>query len=280
GWSCTATAGATTTRRWCAASGALDGMSFMFMGHQKGRNTKENIYRNFGMPTPNGYRKALRMMRHADHHGLPIITFVDTPGAYAGVTAEELGQGEAIAHNLREMFGLKVPSVSVVIGEGGSGGALAIGCCNKMLMLENAVYFVCQACAAILWKTAAAAPKATEALRITADQLQQLGVVDEIIQEPLGGAHNDHMATSMAIKASIMAHMKDLVQKDEQRIICERGEQVPADGWLHCCRPRWTLPSSALSRSATRPAGQSIPASPSRSASLPATGSQPLAAPT
>ncbi|CAI6004595.1 unnamed protein product [Closterium sp. NIES-65] len=280
---------------------------FMFMGHQKGRNTKENIYRNFGMPTPNGYRKALRMMRHADHHGLPIITFVDTPGAYAGVTAEELGQGEAIAHNLREMFGLegeaiahnlremfglKVPSVSVVIGEGGSGGALAIGCCNKMLMLENAVYFVAspEACAAILWKTAAAAPKATEALRITADQLQQLGVVDEIIQEPLGGAHNDHMATSMAIKASIMAHMKvgggrreremlDLVQKDEQRIICERVNKFRQMGGF-TVPPKVDPAKQRALKKRDRPAGQSIPASPSRSASLPATGSQPLAAPT
>ncbi|CAI5462736.1 unnamed protein product, partial [Closterium sp. Yama58-4] len=259
--------------------GRMDGMSFMFMGHQKGRNTKENIYRNFGMPTPNGYRKALRMMRHADHHGLPIITFVDTPGAYAGVTAEELGQGEAIAHNLREMFGLKVPSVSVVIGEGGSGGALAIGCCNKMLMLENAVYFVAspEACAAILWKTAAAAPKATEALRITADQLQKLGVVDEIIQEPLGGAHNDHMATSMAIKASIMAHMKDLVQKDEQRIICERVNKFRQMGGF-TVPPKVDPAKQRALKKRDRPAGQSISASPSNR-SLPASGSQPVAAP-
>ncbi|CAI7764820.1 unnamed protein product [Closterium sp. NIES-54] len=262
--------------------GRMDGMSFMFMGHQKGRNTKENIYRNFGMPTPNGYRKALRMMRHADHHGLPIITFVDTPGAYAGVTAEELGQGEAIAHNLREMFGLKVPSVSVVIGEGGSGGALAIGCCNKMLMLENAVYFVAspEACAAILWKTAAAAPKATEALRITADQLQQLGVVDEIIPEPLGGAHNDHMATSMAIKSAIMAHMKDLVAKDEQRIICERVGKFRQMGGF-TVPPKVDPAKQRALKKRDRPAGQSVPASPSpsRSASLPSWGSQPPAAP-
>ncbi|CAI5511811.1 unnamed protein product [Closterium sp. Naga37s-1] len=262
--------------------GRMDGMSFMFMGHQKGRNTKENIYRNFGMPTPNGYRKALRMMRHADHHGLPIITFVDTPGAYAGVSAEELGQGEAIAHNLREMFGLKVPSVSVVIGEGGSGGALAIGCCNKMLMLENAVYFVAspEACAAILWKTAAAAPKATEALRITADQLQQLGVVDEIIPEPLGGAHNDHMATSMAIKSAVMAHMKDLVAKDEQRIICERVGKFRQMGGF-TVPPKVDPAKQRALKKRDRPAGQSVPASPSpsRSASLPSWGSQPPAAP-
>eukprot|EP00475_Leptophrys_vorax_P036049 TRINITY_DN6022_c0_g1_i1.p1 TRINITY_DN6022_c0_g1~~TRINITY_DN6022_c0_g1_i1.p1 ORF type:complete len:465 (-),score=33.36 TRINITY_DN6022_c0_g1_i1:152-1546(-) len=207
--------------------GRMDGMSFMFMGHQKGRNTKENIHRNFGMPTPNGYRKALRMMRHANHHGLPIISFVDTPGAYAGVTAEELGQGEAIAHNLREMFGLTVPSISIVIGEGGSGGALAIGCCNKMLMLENAVYFVAspEACAAILWKTSAAAPKATEALRITATELQKLNVVDEVVPEPLGGGHNDPLQSSLAIKSAIMANMKELLKMDGQQIISQRVEK-------------------------------------------------------
>mmetsp|Transcript_22619 Transcript_22619/g.70223 ORF Transcript_22619/g.70223 Transcript_22619/m.70223 type:complete len:358 (-) Transcript_22619:33-1106(-) len=135
--------------------GSIDGVSFMFMGHQKGRNTKENIHRNFGMPTPNGYRKALRFMRHADKFGMPIIAFIDTPGAYAGRSAEELGQGEAIAKNLWEMFGIRVPIISVVIGEGGSGGALAIGCSDKSLIMENAVYYVAspEACAAILWKS-------------------------------------------------------------------------------------------------------------------------------
>ncbi|MBA0580744.1 hypothetical protein Gorai_022950 [Gossypium raimondii] len=141
--------------------GTIDGRRYMFIGQQKGRNTKENIQRNFGMPTPHGYRKALRMMYYADHHGFPIVTFIDTPGAYADLKSEELGQGEAIAHNLRTMFGLKVPIVSIVIGEGGSGGALAIGCANKLLMLENAVFYVAspEACAAILWKSAKASPK-------------------------------------------------------------------------------------------------------------------------
>jgi acetyl-CoA carboxylase carboxyl transferase subunit alpha len=164
--------------------GSIDGMSFVFIGQQKGRNTKENIHRNFAMPMPNGYRKALRFMRHAEKFGFPVLTFIDTPGAYAGVKAEELGQGEAIAFNLREMFGIKVPIIATVIGEGGSGGALAIGCGNKMLMLENAVYYVAspEACAAILWKTAAAAPKAAEALLITTHELQKWGVVDDIIQ--------------------------------------------------------------------------------------------------
>ncbi|KAG0584737.1 hypothetical protein M758_3G232200 [Ceratodon purpureus] len=163
--------------------GSMDGMGFVFIGQQKGRNTKENIHRNFAMPMPNGYRKALRFMRHAEKFGFPVLTFIDTPGAYAGVKAEELGQGEAIAFNLREMFGINVPIIATVIGEGGSGGALAIGCGNKMLMLENAVYYVAspEACAAILWKTSAAAPKAAEALRITAQELHKLGVVDDII---------------------------------------------------------------------------------------------------
>ncbi|KAH9550655.1 hypothetical protein CY35_10G082700 [Sphagnum magellanicum] len=204
--------------------GKMDDMSFMFIGHQKGRNTKENIYCNFAMPTPNGYRKALRMMRHADHHGFPILTFIDTPGAYAGIKAEELGQGEAIAFNLREMFGLSVPIITTVIGEGGSGGALAIGCCDKMLMLENAVYYVAspEACAAILWKTAAAAPLATEALRITGAELQKLDVVDEVIPEPLGGAHSDPLQTSKNIKAAIMKHMHKLLKLEPETLMKQR----------------------------------------------------------
>lgn len=204
--------------------GKMDGMSFMFVGHQKGRNTKENIYRNFAMPTPNGYRKALRMMQHAEHHGFPILTFVDTPGAYAGIQAEERGQGEAIAKNLREMFGLKVPIITTVIGEGGSGGALAIGCCDKMLMLENAVYYVAspEACAAILWKTAAAAPKATEALRITAHELMKLDVVDEVITEPIGGAHSDPFTTSMNMKEAIIKHMRELLKLQPERLLAQR----------------------------------------------------------
>eukprot|EP00270_Netrium_digitus_P013784 TRINITY_DN4618_c2_g1_i2.p1 TRINITY_DN4618_c2_g1~~TRINITY_DN4618_c2_g1_i2.p1 ORF type:complete len:500 (-),score=138.89 TRINITY_DN4618_c2_g1_i2:344-1843(-) len=204
--------------------GRINGMSCMLMGHQKGRNTKENIYRNFGMPAPSGYRKALRLMRHADKFGFPIITFIDTPGAYAGVEAEETGQGEAIAMNLREMFGLRVPTISIVIGEGGSGGALAIGCCNRMLMLENSVYYVAspEACAAILWKTASAAPKATEALRITATELQALNVVDDVIQEPLGGAHADPLRTSLYIKDAVTKHLLELLKLDEEELLQQR----------------------------------------------------------
>eukprot|EP00250_Pteridium_aquilinum_P009006 c18378_g1_i1 orf=410-1858(+) len=204
--------------------GKMDGMSFMFVGQQKGRNTKENIHRNFAMPTPNGYRKALRMMQHAECHGFPILTFVDTPGAYAGIQAEERGQGEAIAKNLREMFGLKVPIITTVIGEGGSGGALAIGCCDKMLMLENSVYYVAspEACAAILWKTAAAAPQATEALKITAQELVKLDVVDEIIPEPLGGAHSDPLTASMNLKEAILKHMHDLLKMETDALLTHR----------------------------------------------------------
>ena len=185
---------------------SMDGVSFMFIGHQKGRNTKENIYRNFGMPQPNGYRKALRFMRHADHFGFPIVTFVDTPGAFAGRAAEESGQGEAIAVNLREMFGFRVPILSVVIGEGGSGGALAIGCANHNLILEHSVYYVAspEACAAILWKSRDKAGTATEALRITSGELVKFGVMDEIVPEPLGAAHADPMAAFPAIKKAIL----------------------------------------------------------------------------
>ncbi|XP_020687131.1 acetyl-coenzyme A carboxylase carboxyl transferase subunit alpha, chloroplastic [Dendrobium catenatum] len=204
--------------------GSIDGKTYMFIGHQKGRNTKENINRNFGMPTPHGYRKALRMMRYADHHGFPIITFIDTPGAFADLKSEELGQGEAIAHNLRDMFGLKVPIVTVVIGEGGSGGALAIGCANKLFMLENAVFYVAspEACAAILWKTSQAAPKAAEKLKITATELCKLKIADGIIPEPLGGAHTDPTWTSQQIKVAVTRAMKELTEMDTDTLLGHR----------------------------------------------------------
>ncbi|XP_004514537.1 acetyl-coenzyme A carboxylase carboxyl transferase subunit alpha, chloroplastic [Cicer arietinum] len=204
--------------------GTIDGRSYMFIGHQKGRNTKENIQRNFGMPTPHGYRKALRLMQYADHHGFPIVTFIDTPGAYADLKSEELGQGEAIAYNLRAMFGLKVPIVSIVIGEGGSGGALAIGCGNKLLMLENAVFYVAspEACAAILWKSSKAAPKAAEKLKITAPELCKLEVADGIIPEPLGGAHADPSWTSQQIKIAINEAMDELTKMNTEDLLKDR----------------------------------------------------------
>ncbi|KAK6125955.1 hypothetical protein DH2020_040263 [Rehmannia glutinosa] len=207
--------------------GTINGRSYMFMGHQKGRNTKENIQRNFGMPTPHGYRKALRMMYYADHHGFPIVTFIDTPGAYADLKSEELGQGEAIAQNLRTMFGLKVPIVSIVMGEGGSGGALAIGCANKLLMLENAVFYVAspEACAAILWKTAKASPKAAEKLKITATELTKLQIADGVIPEPLGGAHADSYWTSQQIKTAIVESMDELAKMDTETLLKHRAQK-------------------------------------------------------
>jgi len=204
--------------------GSIDGHTFMFIGQQKGRNTKENIHRNFGMPTPNGYRKALRFMRHADKFGIPIITFVDTPGAYAGKKAEELGQGEAIALNLREMFGFRVPILSVVIGEGGSGGALAIGCANKMLIMEHAVYYVAspEACAAILWKSRDKAGEATEALRITSKDLTDLGIMDEVIPEPLGAAHSDPVGAFMMLKQALLHSWDEFKDKTEEEVRLQR----------------------------------------------------------
>ncbi|XP_065021519.1 acetyl-coenzyme A carboxylase carboxyl transferase subunit alpha, chloroplastic-like [Musa acuminata AAA Group] len=204
--------------------GSIDGKTYAFVGHQKGRNTKENIHRNFGMPTPHGYRKALRMMRYADHHGFPIITFIDTPGAFADLKSEELGQGEAIAVNLRTMFDLKVPIVTIVIGEGGSGGALAIGCANKMYMLENSVFYVAspEACAAILWKSSQEAPEAAEQLKITSTELCKLKIADGIIPEPLGGAHTDPTWTSQQIKVKLVKAMQELAAMDKETLLSHR----------------------------------------------------------
>lgn len=184
----------------------------MVIGTQKGRDTKENILRNFGSAHPEGYRKALRLMRLADKFGLPIITLIDTAGAYPGVGAEERHIAEAIAVNLREMMLLEVPIIAAVIGEGGSGGALGIGVADRVLILENAYYSVIspEGCAAILWKDRAAAAKAAEALKITAKDLYALGLVDEIVAEPLGGAHNDPAATGAALQTQLLKHLAEL----------------------------------------------------------------------
>ncbi|MBC8002375.1 MAG: acetyl-CoA carboxylase carboxyltransferase subunit alpha [Opitutaceae bacterium] len=190
----------------------LDGDRVMIVGTQKGRDTKENIRRNFGSAHPEGYRKALRLMRMADKFGLPIITLIDTAGAYPGIGAEERHIAEAIAVNLREMMLFDVPIVAVVIGEGGSGGALGIGVADQVLILENAYYSVIspEGCAAILWKDRAAAPKAAEALKITARDLLELKLVDEIVPEPLGGAHNDLKETAANLKESLIRNLADL----------------------------------------------------------------------
>jgi len=190
----------------------LGDQKVMVLGTQKGRETKENILRNFGSAHPEGYRKALRLMRMADKFGLPIMTLIDTAGAYPGIGAEERHIAEAIAVNLREMMLLEVPIVAAVIGEGGSGGALGIGVADRVLILENAYYSVIspEGCAAILWKDRAAAAKAAEALKITARDLRELGLVDEIIPEPLGGAHNDPPATAHTLKQHLLKHLKQL----------------------------------------------------------------------
>jgi acetyl-CoA carboxylase carboxyl transferase subunit alpha len=191
----------------------LDGMAVMMLGHQKGRDTKDNVARNFGMAAPSGYRKAMRLMEHANRFGMPILTFIDTPGAWPGLEGEELGQGEAIAYNLREMFLLEVPIICTVIGEGGSGGALGIGVGDRLLMLEHSVYTVAtpEACAAILWKDAKKAPQAAEALRITAQDLKQLGILDHILPEPWGGAHANSIKAAETLRQSLIANLKELL---------------------------------------------------------------------
>ncbi|MGL5034161.1 MAG: acetyl-CoA carboxylase carboxyl transferase subunit alpha [Microcystaceae cyanobacterium] len=192
----------------------LDGRPVVIMGHQKGRDTKDNVARNFGMPAPNGYRKALRLMQHAEKFGMPIITFIDTPGAWAGIDAEKLGQGEAIAYNLRQMFSFEVPIICTVIGEGGSGGALGIGVGDRVMMLENAVYTVAtpEACAAILWKDAKKSDKAAIALKITSTDLKKLGIIDEIVPEPSGAAHSNPLSASVLLKKAILENLDRLSQ--------------------------------------------------------------------
>ncbi|MBI3560472.1 MAG: acetyl-CoA carboxylase carboxyl transferase subunit alpha [Gammaproteobacteria bacterium] len=184
----------------------LDGRPVLLIGHQKGRDTKEKVARNFGMPRPEGYRKALRLLHMAEKFKLPVLTFIDTPGAYPGVGAEERGQSEAIARNLFEMAKLRVPIISTVIGEGGSGGALAIGVCDRLLMLEYSTYSVIspEGCASILWRSADKAAEAAEAMGLTAARLKELGLVDTIVDEPLGGAHRDIDAITESVKAALV----------------------------------------------------------------------------
>lgn len=191
---------------------SIAGRAVLILGHQKGRDTKDNVARNFGMASPGGYRKAIRLMDHAHQFSMPIITFIDTPGAYAGVEAEKLGQGEAIAYNLREMFRYDVPIITTVIGEGGSGGALGIGVADKILMFEHSVYTVAspEACAAILWKDAGKSPIAAEALKITSLDLKNLGILDQILVEPLGGAHSEPLKAAEILKQAILENLTEL----------------------------------------------------------------------
>jgi acetyl-CoA carboxylase carboxyl transferase subunit alpha len=216
----------------------LNDHKVMIVGTQKGRETKENILRNFGSAHPEGYRKALRLMRLANKFGLPIITFIDTAGAYPGIGAEERHIAEAIAVNLREMMMIEVPIIAVVVGEGGSGGALGIGVANRVLILENAYYSVIspEGCAAILWKDRAATMKAATALRITANDLLQLGLVDEIVPEPLGGAHNDPKATVANLKQSVLKHLGDILALSPADRLKQRYDKFRAFG--HFLEPK------------------------------------------
>lgn len=210
----------------------LDGRPVMLIGHQKGRDTKEKIHRNFGMPRPEGYRKALRLMQLAERFGLPILTFVDTPGAYPGVGAEERGQSEAIARNLQVMASLSVPIVATVTGEGGSGGALAIGVGDRLLMLQFSTYSVIspEGCASILWKSADKAQLAAEAMAITSGKLNELALVDQVVPEPLGGAHRDPDTMAATLKATLLAALAELDSLDAEQLQTLRYERLRGFG--------------------------------------------------
>ncbi len=205
----------------------FEGQSVVVVGQQKGRDTRENLARNFGMPHPEGYRKALRLMKLAEKFAKPVFTFIDTPGAYPGLGAEERGQAEAIARNLREMAGLRTPVIAVVTGEGGSGGALAIGVADRVLMLEYAIYSVIspEGCAAILWADAAKAPEAAELLRITAPDLQRLGVIDGIVPEPVGGAHRNWEETVTALRQALRDNLWELRGKTPDQLLSDRYQK-------------------------------------------------------
>ncbi len=206
----------------------FSGQPVMVIGHQKGRDTKEKIYRNFGMPRPEGYRKSMRLMRLAEKFGLPVLTFVDTPGAYPGIGAEERGQSEAIGRSLYVMAELRVPMVSTIIGEGGSGGALAVAVGDAVMMLQYATYSVIspEGCASILWKSAEMAPEAAETLGITASRLKTLGLVDKIVTEPLGGAHRDHAAAAQSLKKALQDALRSLADKRPAELVEERFERL------------------------------------------------------
>jgi acetyl-CoA carboxylase carboxyl transferase subunit alpha len=210
----------------------FNGQPCMVMGHQKGRDTKEKIYRNFGMPRPEGYRKALRLMKLAEKFGLPLFTFVDTPGAYPGIDAEERGQSEAIGRNLYEMAGLRTPIIATVIGEGGSGGALAIAVGDLTYMLQYATYSVIspEGCASILWKSAEHASEAAEILGITSARLKQLGLIDKVVAEPLGGAHRDHAAMMVALKKALTEGLRQLRDQPIEQVLEAREDKLLAYG--------------------------------------------------
>jgi len=212
--------------------GRIDGHAVMFIGHQKGRDTKERVRRNYGMPKPEGYRKAQRLMRMAEKFSMPVVTFIDTPGAYPGVGAEERGQSEAIAYSLYLMAGLKTPIISVVIGEGGSGGALAIGVGDRLLMLQYSIYSVIspEGCASILWKSAERAEDAAEAMRITASQLNEFDLVDEVLEEPLGGAHRNPKEAAEVIRNALLKSLDELGSLSTEQLLAERQRRLSSFG--------------------------------------------------
>ena len=211
------------------------GEPVMIIGHQKGREVREKVKRNFGMPRPEGYRKALRLMEMAERFRMPILTFIDTPGAYPGIDAEERGQSEAIARNLAVMSRLKTPIISTVIGEGGSGGALAIGVCDSLLMLQFSTYSVIspEGCASILWKTAEKAPEAAEAMNLTATRLRSLGFVDELVEEPLGGAHRDFDVMADSLRKALLRQLKKLRTLDHGSLLERRYDRLMSYGNTH-----------------------------------------------
>lgn len=210
----------------------LEGRPVMIIGHQKGREVREKVRRNFGMPRPEGYRKACRLMEMAERFKMPILTFIDTPGAYPGIDAEERGQSEAIAWNLRVMARLKTPIIATVIGEGGSGGALAIGVCDQLNMLQHSTYSVIspEGCASILWKTAEKAPDAAEAMGITAERLKSLNIVDQVIDEPLGGAHRDPQAMASSLRSALLEQLDELKGYDLPALLDRRYKRLMSYG--------------------------------------------------
>ena len=213
----------------------LEDRPVMIIGHQKGRDTNQMVYRNFGMPRPEGYRKANRLMGLADRFRVPLLTFIDTPGAYPGIGAEERGQSEAIARNLYSMTTLKVPVISTVIGEGGSGGALAIGICDRLLMLQYATYSVIspEGCASILWRSSEKTPEAAEAMGMTADRLEKQGLVDKVVPEPLGGAHRDINKMAGTLRSAILESLEDLSDLSIDELVLQRYERLMSYGKYH-----------------------------------------------
>jgi acetyl-CoA carboxylase carboxyl transferase subunit alpha len=213
----------------------LAGRPVMMMGHQKGRDTKERVRRNYGMPKPEGYRKALRLMKLAERFRIPVVTLIDTPGAYPGVGSEERNQSEAIARNLFEMARLRVPVITAVIGEGGSGGALAIGVCDRLIMLQYSVYSVIspEGCASILWKSADKKELAADAMGITAERLDKLGLVDEVLKEPLGGAHRDPQVMADGLQQALVRHLAEVANWPEEELLRRRYDRLRAQGVFH-----------------------------------------------